>query len=130
MKTNTDKRRSNCPKFDSMFIFGEETYDYVFLPSANELRDSKYVNINGVVEEFLLRAEPTEYCKSKGVATWGDSIYIFYATRSIRSLDGVLLEDLDIYITITVKGERTIDGPTSEGDLGKIATRPAMWIKR
>ncbi len=131
MKVNTDRRRSNNPQFSSSFIFGDEdTYDYVFLPSSDELEDSKYVNINGVVEQFLMRAEPTEYCKSKGIATWGDSIYTFYATRSIRMINGVFLEGLDNYITITVKGELTVDGPTSKGDFGKIATRPAMWIKR
>ena len=120
IKVNTSDGLSNRSDVPKINLYNEETYDYIFIPSTVEL-SVDYFKLNNCIENKLRSAEATEYCKAKGAAKWQDNKNTFYATRK---------QNIDYYVSVSVKGEFTLDKADGIGEFGYVALRPAMWIKK
>ena len=89
--------------------------DYLFLMSIEE--------INTYFENVDKRASASEYCKALGAGDFGNK-YTFWSTRTPSDVEE------GKYFTVAVFGDITSDNPDGTSVVGRMATRPAMWIKR
>ena len=90
--------------------------DHIFLLSLEEI-DTYFTS------EASRRAEASEYCKSLGAGSFGTK-YTFWSTRSSST------SEEGKYFTIAVFGDVTSDNPDGTSIVGRMATRPAMWISK
>lgn len=91
------------------------TFDHIFLMSIEE------------VEKYLpgmsRRACASDYCKSKGAGDFGNK-FTFWSTRSPST------DTKGLYFTVAIFGDITSDNPNGESVVGRMTTRPAMWISK
>ena len=94
------------------------TYDRLFLLSVPELE--MYMS-----DWSLRKALPSKYCKALGAGEFGNE-YTFWFTRTIEDDT----EETARYVTIGIYGDLSHDNPDGVSVVGRMTTRPAMWIKR